>query len=430
MGKASDFVYPMATAAGSSLKQQNELIINSSYLRDRITELGIKQWWLAEQVGVDKKTVARWIQGKVRSIQPENAKALAEVLACQISDLCHSDEASQLATSEDQRNAALLLQTSSLIEKLGPIGEWNVIESLLRATIVPNLPLQVLGDLYNQLTVASWRQSKLDQAETFNKKALEIANKLGDKTILAAALLSKANLQSWAGQLEDSIRTYRECLALKDFIQVKTLGAIYSNLGAVLFEIGDLQSGLQFQEQASEQFHIHGTATNLSISYTNKTMIFLEMGDVFAADQSNRKADEFASSDSYKRGKTISRLYAGEISAHKGHFVEGKKLAEEGLEEFQKMNIEEGLNYRIAGRTFVLTGEHEKAMELFQKGLHFAERFPVEKAGIYVEMALLDLNRSNENSAGELVAKAAELYKACGASFRLKKLRSLFPASP
>ncbi len=408
------------------MKNSTELILNSSYLRDRITELGIKQWWLAEQVGVDKKTVARWIQGKVRFIQPDNAKALAEVLSCQISDLCHSDEASQLATAEDQKNAALLLQTSSLIEKLGPIGEWNVIESLLRATIVPNLPLQVLGDLYNQLTVASWRQSKLEQAETFNKKAVEIADKLGDKTILASALLSKGNLLSWAGKLDEAIRTYNECLNLKSFIQTRTLGSIFSNLGAVLYEFGDLESGLQNQQQAIEQFQIHGTPTNLSISYTNKTMIFLELGDLASAEISNSRAEELAKADSYKRGVAISRLHAGEILAHQGHFVEAKRTAERGLEEFRKINIEEALNYQIMGRVFRLAQEREKAHELFQKGLGFGDRFPMEQAGIYTEMALLS-RAHDEDTSLKLGAKAADLYRACGASLRLKKLQNLFP---
>mgnify|MGYP003394845959 CR=1 FL=1 len=125
-----------------------------------MVELGLKQWWLAEQVGVDRKTVMRWLQGQVKSVQSENIEALCRVLSCNTSDLCLENAADQLASIDDQKQAAQLLAQSSLIEKLGPIGEWNVIESLLKATIVPGLPINTLGDLYNQLTIASWRQSK------------------------------------------------------------------------------------------------------------------------------------------------------------------------------------------------------------------------------------------------------------------------------
>lgn len=63
------------------------LTLNSAWLRNRVAELGLKQWWLAEQIGVDKKTVIRWLHGHVRSIQHSNATALAGVLGCRLSDL-------------------------------------------------------------------------------------------------------------------------------------------------------------------------------------------------------------------------------------------------------------------------------------------------------------------------------------------------------
>ena len=54
------------------------ITLNSAWLRNRVAELGLKQWWPAEQIGVDKKTVIRWLHGHVRSIQPANAAARSE----------------------------------------------------------------------------------------------------------------------------------------------------------------------------------------------------------------------------------------------------------------------------------------------------------------------------------------------------------------
>lgn len=51
-----------------AMAESDELILNSIYLKNRIAELGIKQWWLAEQVDVDRKTFIRWTQGKVKSL--------------------------------------------------------------------------------------------------------------------------------------------------------------------------------------------------------------------------------------------------------------------------------------------------------------------------------------------------------------------------
>ncbi|MGZ5280378.1 MAG: helix-turn-helix transcriptional regulator, partial [Pseudobdellovibrionaceae bacterium] len=64
-----------------------DIRLNHVFLKNRVTELGIKQWWLAEQVGVDRKTVIRWIQGQVKSVQIENAEKLAKILDCHVDEL-------------------------------------------------------------------------------------------------------------------------------------------------------------------------------------------------------------------------------------------------------------------------------------------------------------------------------------------------------
>ena len=63
------------------------LTLNATALRNCVAERGLRQWWLAEQLGVDRRTVLRWINGQVRSIPPERARDLAQVLGCRLEDL-------------------------------------------------------------------------------------------------------------------------------------------------------------------------------------------------------------------------------------------------------------------------------------------------------------------------------------------------------
>lgn len=409
------------------MKPSKELILNSSFLRDRLTELDIKQWWLAEQVGVDRKTITRWIQGKVKSIQPANAKALTDILNCEMSDLCLNDEASQLATMEDQKIAAQLLQTSSIIDKLGPIGEWNVIEGLLKAIIVPNLPLQVIGDLYNQLTIACWRQSKIDQALTFNNKALEIAKKLNDKTILASALLSKANILSWRGETESSILTYNECLSLKKFLQIRTLGSIFSNLGAVYYETGDLAAGLEYQKKAIEQFEVYGKAMNLSIAHTHIAMIYLQMLDLISSEAACLQSIEYAKQDEYKRGIQMGQLILAELYARTGRQSEACIMIKKTLFEFQKMNIEEGLNYEYAGRVFRIAKDFAQAKIFLQRGIEITHDYPIYQAALYQELAQLAVDSKAPHQ--EIVAaahSAKQIFQNCGAKIRALAIENTF----
>lgn len=398
-----------------------DLVLNSIFLKNRIAELGIKQWWLAEQVGVDRKTVIRWIQGKVKSIQIENAEALAKILNCNLDDLTLSNEADQLASAEDQKIAAQLLASSSLIEKLGPIGEWNVIEGLLKATIVPNLPTNILGELYNQLTVASWRQSKIEQADLYNKKAEELGHKSGDKSVLAGALLSKANIFSWRGKSKTAIQTYQECLKLATFIQPKTIGSTYSNLGAVLYESGDFDSGESYQKKAIGIFTFHGKPMNLSIAWCHLAMIYLQKNQLKLARQANEKSIIFATQDDYRRGLHIGNLIHGELASRSGNPDEARKKLSAGLNGFLKIGVEEGLNYEFAGRISRLVGDLSASEEYLRKGVALSNEFPIYQAALFLELSkTLATNNLKTTEAKDFAKRAADLYRQCEAPIRVE----------
>jgi tetratricopeptide (TPR) repeat protein len=405
--------------------RNKEIILNTIYLKNRVAELRIKQWWLAEQVGVDRKTVIRWMQGQVKSIQIENAEALAKILDCKVLDLSLENSAEQLATAEDQKNAANLIATSSLIEKLGPIGEWNVIETLLKATIVPQLPANILGELYNQLTVASWRQSKIDQADIYNQKAEELALRSGDKSVLAGALLSKANILSWRGKSTHAIQTYRDCLALEKFIVPSIVGSTHSNLGAVLYESGDLAQGELHQKSAIKIFVFHGKPINLSIAWCHLAIIYLQKDTVESAWQAMEKSKCFAIQDDYRRGLQMAKLIESEILAKERQFEGAKKSLTEGLEGFAKLGIEEGLNYEFAGRIARLLGEQSTSVDFLSRGLSISKDFPMSQAPLHFEMAKTLADQGSADAQVQ-AQKAYELYLSCEAPLRAEIIKQSF----
>lgn len=47
-----------------------------------IRKQGLKIWWMAEQIGVDRKTVSRWVNGKVNWARIENLLAVSALLGC------------------------------------------------------------------------------------------------------------------------------------------------------------------------------------------------------------------------------------------------------------------------------------------------------------------------------------------------------------
>jgi tetratricopeptide (TPR) repeat protein len=405
------------------MTKPDQLYLNLSFLKNRVIELGLKKWWLAEQIGVDRKTVSRWLNGFVRSIQIENAEKLADVLSCKLEEFTLPNELDQMATEADQKLAAQILTSSSLVDKLGPIGEWNVIESLLKATLVPSLPLNVIGELYNQLCVASWRQSKIDQADVYNKKAKEIALRLCDKTLLAHAILSEANIFSWRGYSTQSIEAYKNVLELEQFISSKTLGATYSNLGAVLYETGHLSEGQKFIEKSLDFFLIDGTPMNLSIAYGHLAIIELQKSNLELSEALLKYSTDHAKAIDYHRGIYMDELILSEIEARRGHTVNAETFLKNSLNGFAELKIIEGLNFEFAGRISRILNQNEKSLNFLKKGIAISHDFPLYQAALYRELASTEesMGLDSKNS----LSRARQLFERCQAPLRVLEIDSI-----
>ena len=378
-----------AAAGAAAVATEDPVPLNSAWLRNRVAELGLKQWWLADQLGVDKKTVIRWLHGHVRALQPANARALAAVLGCRVADLTRPRDTVDLACAQDQRAAAALLTTSTLIDKLGPVGEWDVIEGLLKAVAVPDLPLHVLGTLYNRLCEACWRQDKLDEAEAVNRAALAVAERCGDQALRAGALPSQANLQHWRGASAEAIAGYRSCLALRAFLEPRTLGAIHSNLGAALYETGEWDAGEAELHAALAQFRFGGTPTNRSIAHANLAMLALLRGDVATAEFHNDAAHTHAQQGDYRRGLALARRVQAEIDAHRGDAEQALHALADARAAYAALGIREAPNLEAEARVLRRLGRLDEAERTLVDALPLAADFPLEAASLQRELARL-----------------------------------------
>ncbi len=55
--------------------------IDSEKVRDRIRALDLKHYWVAEEAGVHKTTLRRWLNGRISRVRPEHVSRLAFVLS-------------------------------------------------------------------------------------------------------------------------------------------------------------------------------------------------------------------------------------------------------------------------------------------------------------------------------------------------------------
>lgn len=355
------------------------LQLNATAVRKRVAALGLRQWWLAEQLGVDRRTVLRWVNGQVRAIAPDRAEALAGVLGCPVSELLLHEPATQLASPEDQRRAGQALAASRLLDRLGPVGEWDVAEQLIRAAAVPDLPLHVLGRLYHQLAVACWRQGKLGEAAAHNQAALDLAARCGDPALRADALGSRANLQFWRGALSAALATWQEALALAPWLTPQQRGALHNNLGAALAETGQPEAGREHLQQALACFEREGTPMNHAITHGLLALLAFGQRDAAVMARHNARARGHAQRGDYRRGLALASLLEAVGAAWAGRAVQAREHLARGLAAFAEQGIAESLNQRLAAEVWLALGEHTAAREAATQAQRLAAAFPVEQ---------------------------------------------------
>lgn len=355
------------------------LTLNATALRNRVAERGLRQWWLAEQLGVDRRTVLRWVNGQVRGIAPERAAQVAAVLGCPLSELLLHDDDAQLASTEDQRAAGLALASSRLMDRLGPVGEWDVIEQLVRASAVPDLPVHVLGRLYHQLCVACWRQDKLAEATTHNATALVLAERCGDQSLLADALGSRANLAFWRGDLAGAQASWEAALAKSAWLTPRQRGALHSNLGAALVDTGQPDAGRPHLLAALDCFEQEGSPMNHAIAQGNLALLALQQGDVAALADHSQRARQHALRGDYRRGLALSDLLDAVAAAHAPDRAATQALLARGLAAFAEQGIAESLNQRLAAEAWWALGDGDAARTAAAEALRLAASFPVER---------------------------------------------------
>jgi len=72
--------------------------IHCQKVRNLIDELDLKMWWVAEQAGIHKTTLRRWLRNSTAKVRDVNMRQLAAVLSTPCSDIIIEKNALSLVT--------------------------------------------------------------------------------------------------------------------------------------------------------------------------------------------------------------------------------------------------------------------------------------------------------------------------------------------
>lgn len=205
------------------MRPEDTATLNQHALAARLREQGLKQYWVADRVGVTKLTVNRWLTGRVRRISRDNLALLAKVLDCEPDALVYQDALDVHATQQEQSEAARLLVSRQSVELFMASGKHEIYEKLAKAVIHPNLPLRDLMQIYSTLTTAAYEQGKLEDTRNYARLYLDYALRCGDSREELSARSGIAASEGALGHLSEAIDSLNDLVSAAESVG-RTLG--------------------------------------------------------------------------------------------------------------------------------------------------------------------------------------------------------------
>lgn len=401
------------------MRKEDTVRLNTHYLVRRLEVLEMKQWLLADLVGVSAKTVNRWIAGKVARIARHNLVRLAAELHCAAEDLTLPDETDVHATREQQRIAARLIQERDLLQLLSPSDNWELAESLIKATMQPNLPLVHLGMLYNVLSIATWRQGHYEEGMAHAERAREIGEKCGDRGIIHKAVFNIATIDSLKGRPLSALEGFEWALRMPEYFASKRDHAsALSNISSVYCDFARFNEAIEAQRKCIRMFEELKLPFNLAIAWTSLGMFHAELGLLDDAEHAITMAARYAAEGGYERGESQTLLYRANIASLRECHEEALQLAEDGMRRLQRFEVYDLECHEIAARVARRAGEIDEALLRLEKGLERTRPFPILHAHMLQEAARLSLTMGND--AAEPLRRANEIYAEMGLIPRIR----------
>lgn len=385
------------------MRKEDTVRLDTHYLARRIEVRRVKLWWLAEQVGVDKKTVGRWVSGKVKRLARANAAALAGALACPVDALTASDEADVLATKEEQRVAADLVQQQDLMGLLSPSENWQLAESIIKATLQPDLPLRQLGRLYNLLSIAAWRQGHYPEAEAHAARARAIGEQIRDPAVLVKAQFNQATIDSLLGRHAASLAGYAAALTRPEgFEDRRSHASALFNIGMVYRDFARFDDARAAIAEAAALFADARLEYNLAIAWTGAGILETEAGRFDEARAALDRAASHARRGNVARYQAAVPLYQGDVESLAGDPAAGRALVEQGAAALRAFPVHDLAVHELLVRARRRAGDHSAARAALAEGLTATRDFPTPRALLLEEAARLGDERTHRAAANDL----------------------------
>ena len=370
-------------------------------------------------MGIDRKTVSRWISGRTQRISKDNLTKLCDILEIGESTIIVGDRLESLGTREDRWEAARRLHEEDLVEIVGPSDNWILAESLVKSTIDPDMPPGLLSKLYLLLARV---YHHLRQADDFQRSAeisMRYAQQASDEVMVLQARLCMGTASLMVSRLQEAAQHYKESLTTPELFGPKALAATLSNLASIYHQQGEIAQSLEASQQSIQAWARVKPSMSHATAWYLAAQLAIEAGLPGEAQAAIDACLAMSGNIRYERLAKLCVLMQADLYSMQDMHDQALEAAQRGLLLLEATPRYSPLVLESAARAMRRAGKHAQAMDVLDRlfAREGQERYDIASA--FLERARLHSAMQNQVAAGADLETANGMFAELGASARV-----------
>lgn len=253
-------------------------------------------------------------------------------------------------------------------------GQQRELDSLLgllkRYTREDSTRLKLLNDI-------AYEYSRVEPARGLATadEAIMLAKKLQEPRLLASALNYKAMNYGGLGEDSESLRYYRQALAIHEQVSDRLrMASTYNNIAIALVNLSDYPAALEYHEKAYTIFQQLGDKGRMGNSLNNRGVIYLYLADYNQALKYHLQALSIFEQLNNDQSKANTLTNIGLVYDHLSDFRKAVEYQNRALE----LNRSSGNRHGVAGslgnlgNVYHNMGENDEALKYYLEALEIS----------------------------------------------------------
>jgi len=397
------------------VRRDDTLRVNQEYLNSRIRELDLKQSWIADRLLIHRRTVSRWMTGKTPRISRTNAAALVTLLECDPRRLFPIDETQPMDSIALKRAALEALLDEDLLHIASPRGKWQLVERIVRANLYADIPLDLLGRVYNVLSISLWRQGRFDEARDIAEKARDIGARIEDPRTEGKALFNLGTIASLQNEHAGARQHYEMIIQPEQaFPKERDLASYWNNVAMLYRDMAEFDRSFVLISSAVDLFERNCLLFNAAIAHHCRAIVLTETGRLAEALSDVDRAIELANRSDFKSGQQSIPLFKADVLLLSGEIESARALVDRHKDVIDTPGFRDIQEHEILARFYRVVGELDHAARFIRAGIERTGGKSLERGLLLQEKSRFHREAGVGAEARAAVDSANRLFQSTG----------------